>query len=118
MAGLGNGRLLPSTRATSRATFLELFFGLVYVFALTSISARAFEDLAPEPGGADGWGAVTGGAKPLLLLLALLSAWQGTAWMTSRYDPHHFWLQAIVITALVASMVMGWRSSGRTANPG
>lgn len=27
-----------------RATFLELFFDLVYVFALTRISARAFED--------------------------------------------------------------------------
>ncbi|MFG3702503.1 low temperature requirement protein A [Micromonospora sp. NPDC047620] len=101
------GRRLPSAGGTGRATFLELFFDLVYVFALTRISVRSFEDLALEPGGARGWGAVTGGAKTLLLLLALWAVWQGTSWTTSRYDPHHAWLQAVVITALVASMVMG-----------
>lgn len=90
----------------NRATFLELFFDLVFVFALTRISARAFEDLALE-GGKTGWTALTGGGKTLLLLLALWSVWQGTAWTTSRYDPYHIWLQVIVITALVGSMVMG-----------
>ncbi|MEU4643350.1 low temperature requirement protein A [Micromonospora sp. NPDC023814] len=99
------GRRLPP--AGDRPTFLELFFDLVYVFALTRISVRSFEDLALETGGARGWGAVTGGAKTLLLLLALWAVWQGTSWTTSRYDPHHAWLQAVVITALVASMVMG-----------
>ncbi|MEU0156719.1 low temperature requirement protein A [Micromonospora fulviviridis] len=90
----------------NRATFLELFFDLVFVFALTRISARAFEDLALE-GGKTGWTALTGGGKTLLLLLALGAVWQGTAWTTSRYDPYHIWLQAIVIIALVGSMVMG-----------
>ncbi|QLQ36746.1 low temperature requirement protein A [Micromonospora robiginosa] len=89
-----------------RATFLELFFDLVYVFALTRISARAFEDLALQ-GGQTYWSAVTGGGKTLLLLLALWMLWQGTAWTTSRYDPYHLWLQVIVITALVSAMVMG-----------
>ncbi|MGC4890464.1 low temperature requirement protein A [Micromonospora sp. DT227] len=89
-----------------RATFLELFFDLVYVFALTRISARAFEDLALE-GGKTTWSAVTGGGKTLLLLIALWMLWQGTAWTTSRYDPYHLWLQVIVITALVSAMVMG-----------
>ncbi|MEV0427850.1 low temperature requirement protein A [Micromonospora sp. NPDC050495] len=90
----------------NRATFLELFFDLVFVFALTRISARAFEDLALE-GGKTGWTALTGGGKTLLLFLALWSVWQGTAWTTSRYDPYHTWLQVIVIAALVGSMVMG-----------
>ncbi|MEH1053620.1 low temperature requirement protein A [Micromonospora sp. CPCC 206171] len=89
------------------ATFLELFFDLVFVFALTRISTRAFEDLALEPGGGQAWMAITGGGKTLLLLLALWGVWQGTAWTTSRYDPQHIWLQTIVMTALVASMVMG-----------
>ncbi|TCB97155.1 low temperature requirement protein A [Micromonospora zingiberis] len=101
------GRLTPVSRDPGRATFLELFFDLIFVFALTRISARAFEDLALEPGGATGWTPVTGGAKTLLLLLALWAVWQGTAWSTSRYDPYHSGLQVIVITALVCSMVMG-----------
>ncbi|MEU9826342.1 low temperature requirement protein A [Micromonospora chersina] len=90
----------------NRATFVELFFDLVFVFALTRVSARAFEDLALE-GGKTGWTALTGGGKTLLLLLALWAVWQGTAWTTSRYDPYHSWLQSIVIIALVGSMVMG-----------
>ncbi|MFC0002986.1 low temperature requirement protein A [Micromonospora siamensis] len=98
--------LLPA-ESGQRATFLELFFDLVFVFALTRIGARAFEDLAIEPGHANGWAAITGGGKTLLLLFALWAVWQGTAWTTSRYDPYHIWLQAIVITALVCSMVMG-----------
>ncbi|MGN9775908.1 low temperature requirement protein A [Micromonospora sp. H33] len=100
-------RLEPATEATGRATFLELFFDLVFVFALTRISARAFEDLALEPGGVEGWTVVTGGGKTLLVLFALWAVWQGTAWTTSRYDPHHAWVQLIVMIALVASMVMG-----------
>ncbi|MFC4144731.1 low temperature requirement protein A [Micromonospora mangrovi] len=98
--------LLPEDQG-GRATFLELFFDLVYVFALTRIGARAFEDLALEPGHASVWRALTGGGKTLILLLALWALWQGTAWTTSRYDPYHIWLQTIVITALVCSMVMG-----------
>ncbi|UFN92713.1 low temperature requirement protein A [Micromonospora aurantiaca (nom. illeg.)] len=98
--------LRSSGGGPDRATFLELFFDLVYVFALTRISARAFEDLVLE-GGQTGWSAVTGGGKTLLLLLALWAVWQGTAWTTSRYDPHHLWLQVIVITALISAMVMG-----------
>ncbi|MEO3777455.1 low temperature requirement protein A [Micromonospora sp. B11E3] len=102
----GQARLRPLTEATERATFLELFFDLVFVFALTRIAARAFEDLVLQ-GETSGWPAVTATGKTLLLLLALWSVWQGTAWMTSRYDPYHLWLQVVVITSLVTTMVMG-----------
>ncbi len=102
----GRGPLLPTT-TPARATFLELFFDLVFVFALTRISDRSFEDLALEAGGTTGWSPITGGGKTLLLLFALWAVWQGTAWTTSRYDPNHLWVQTIVLTALVASMVMG-----------
>ncbi|WFF00279.1 low temperature requirement protein A [Micromonospora sp. WMMD964] len=98
---------VPAATAPGRATFLELFFDLVYVFALTRISARAFEDLTEESGREHIWEAVTGSGKTLLLLLALWAVWQGTAWTTSRYDPYRVPLQTVVITALVCSMVMG-----------
>ncbi|WP_446212824.1 low temperature requirement protein A [Micromonospora sp. IBSANI012] len=98
---------MPTTQATGRATFLELFFDLVFAYALSRISTRAFEALTLDPGGSEGWSPVTGGGKLLLLFFALWGVWQGIAWTTSRYDPHHGWLQLIVIIALVASMVMG-----------
>ncbi|MFE9205427.1 low temperature requirement protein A [Micromonospora sp. NPDC007230] len=92
---------------STRATFLELFFDLVFVFALTRITARSFQDLALEPGGTTGFSPITGGGKTLLLLLALYTVWQGTAWTTSRYDPYRSGLQLVVVIALVGSMVMG-----------
>ncbi|MBO4210690.1 low temperature requirement protein A [Micromonospora echinofusca] len=90
-----------------RPTFLELFFDLVFVFALTRISARAFEDLALETGGAEFQRAVPGAARSFLLLLALYAVWQGTAWTTSRYNPYQPAIQVIVLIAMVGSMVMG-----------
>ncbi|WP_405431055.1 low temperature requirement protein A [Micromonospora sp. NBC_00617] len=108
---------VPAAAAPGRATFLELFFDLVYVFALTRISARAFEDLTESPARQQGWAAVTGGGKTLLLLLALWAVWQGTAWTTSRYDPYWGPLQTVVLTALVSSMVMGVAIPGRSARP-
>ncbi|MER7586540.1 low temperature requirement protein A [Micromonospora sp. NPDC127501] len=98
---------VPAAATPGRATFLELFFDLVFVFALTRISARAFEDLTEDPGRGHGWGTITGSGKTLLLLLALWAVWQGTAWTTSRYDPYRVPLQTVVITALVCSMLMG-----------
>ncbi|WP_243704924.1 low temperature requirement protein A [Micromonospora sp. KC723] len=102
-----DGKPVATTRSSQRATLLELFFDLVYIFALTRISFRAFEDLALNPHGTDGWEPIIGGGKTLLLLLALWAVWQGTAWTTSRYDPRNSWLQALVFTALASSMVMG-----------
>lgn len=109
MDSRGVGRLepLPAAAAPNRATFLELFFDLVFVFALTRISTRAFEDLSHDQDRVQGWGAVTGGGKTLLLLLALYAVWQGTAWTTSRYDPYRVPLQTVVMIALVCSLVMG-----------
>ncbi|WP_245730275.1 low temperature requirement protein A [Micromonospora pallida] len=88
-------------------TFLELFFDLVFVFALTRIVARAFEDLVVEPGGSMWSRALPGAGKTLLLLLALYALWQGTAWTTSRYDPESNAIQAVVAVALGAGLVMG-----------
>ncbi|MFB9237068.1 low temperature requirement protein A [Plantactinospora siamensis] len=100
-------RLLHKGEATRRASFLELFFDLVFVFALTRVVARAVEDLTTDRGVTDWRTIVAGGAKTALLLLALWAVWQGTAWTTSRYDPYQPVVQIIVIIALGASMVMG-----------
>ncbi|WP_244253268.1 low temperature requirement protein A [Micromonospora antibiotica] len=64
MTGGEQAAPLRRTGSAQGATFLELFFDLVYVFALTRISFRAFEDLALEPGGTTGWSPVTGASRP------------------------------------------------------
>ncbi|MFI6132825.1 low temperature requirement protein A [Micromonospora sp. NPDC051141] len=90
-----------------RAGFLELFFDLVFVFALIRIVARSFEDLAQHPGATTWQQALPPSGRTLLLLLALLGLWQSTYWTTSRYNPDSIVTQAAVATALVAALVMG-----------
>lgn len=90
-----------------RPTFLELFFDLVFVFALTRIVARIYEGLTIRPAGHELWVVSLGFCKSVLLLVALFAVWQGTAWSTSRYNPDSGIVQTVVIIALVGSMVMG-----------
>ncbi|WP_433529544.1 low temperature requirement protein A [Micromonospora sp. CA-263727] len=106
-----SGRALPGAEAThdrpGQVSFLELFFDLVFVFALTRIVARAFEDIVLEPGGSELPQALPGAGKTLLLLLALYALWQSTTWTTNRYDPNRTVIQAVVMVALGAGLVMG-----------
>ncbi|TCB90072.1 low temperature requirement protein A [Micromonospora zingiberis] len=100
-------RLLHKGEASQRASFLELFFDLVFVFALTRVVARAAEDLTGRAAIDQPAAVLVGATKVLFLLLALWSVWHGTAWTTSRYDPYQPMVQATVLIALVAGMVMG-----------
>ncbi|HEX5540441.1 MAG TPA: low temperature requirement protein A [Micromonospora sp.] len=86
------------------ATFLELFFDLAFVFALTRVAARMYGRLTMHP---DLWQVTVGAGKATLLLVALFAIWHQTAWLTSRYDPDSAAVQLVVIIALVATMVMG-----------
>ncbi|WP_406081731.1 low temperature requirement protein A [Micromonospora sp. NBC_00858] len=90
---------------THRATFLELFFDLVLVFALNRITTRAVGDFAADPGTLGVIFSDVG--KTLVLLLALWAIWHVTAWTTSRYNPRHEAIQLVVIVRLLAAMVMG-----------
>ncbi|MFU8854694.1 low temperature requirement protein A [Micromonospora sp. SL1-18] len=100
-------RLLPKGESTGRASFLELFFDLAFVFALTQVVSRGVDGLIRARGVHDFGINVVSAAKVIFLLLALWAVWQGTAWTTSRYDPYHPTVQLVVLIALVASLVMG-----------
>ena len=54
---------------------LELFFDLVFVFALTQVTARMADDLS--------WGGLLRG---LLVLAAIWWAWAAYAWLTNEVD--------------------------------
>jgi low temperature requirement protein LtrA len=76
-------------------TALELFFDLVFVFAVTQLSHRLLDHLDV--------GAVL---ETLLLLLVVWSAWVGTAWITNWFDPVRLPVRLMLVAAMLASLLM------------
>jgi low temperature requirement protein LtrA len=89
------GRAGAEAGDPQRATFLELFFDLVFVLALAQLSRGLAEDL--------GW---SGAFRTLVLLGAMWWVWSSTAWLTDRTDPQRPVIQALVIATMVGSLVM------------
>ena len=77
----------------ARATFVELFFDLVFVLAVTQLSSVLIEDLT-----------VAGAAETLFLLLAAWWAWFYTTWMTNWFDPETRPVRAILLVGMLASL--------------
>ncbi|SBT53593.1 low temperature requirement protein A [Micromonospora auratinigra] len=102
MAEQRGGGLLRMGVTSGRATFLELFFDLVFVFALTRVSQRLIRDLP-----ATGRALAAGVGKTLLLFLALWLVWTITTWLTSRYEPERTAIQVVVVGSMFGSLVMG-----------
>jgi low temperature requirement protein LtrA len=64
------------TGETQQTTPVELFFDLVYVFAITQLSHQVLDDLS-----------VAGVARAAFLLLIVWWAWIYTTWMANWFDP-------------------------------
>ena len=92
---------MRSEASFQRATFLELFLDLVFVFALTRISARVIVDFT------DGQrGVYAGLGQALLLFLALWAVWSLTVWSTSWLDPEAPIVQTVIIITMIGAMTM------------
>jgi low temperature requirement protein LtrA len=74
---------------------MELFFDLVFVFAITQLSHLLLTHL--DAGGA---------FQTALLLLALWWAWVDTAWLTNWFDPDRRPVRVMLIGAMVATLIM------------
>ncbi|MFI7604580.1 low temperature requirement protein A [Micromonospora sp. NPDC049366] len=96
-----SGRLVRGETSSERATFLELFLDLVFVFALTRISARLITDFTD-----DERHILADLGQSLLLFLALWAVWSLTVWSTSWLDPEAPVVQSIVVITVVGAMVM------------
>jgi low temperature requirement protein LtrA len=90
---------LPIIRARGegeqRATFFELFFDLVYVFAVTQLSHHLLEHLT--------W---TGAAQTTFMLVAVYWAWNYTTWMTNWFDPDTVPVRLVLVFVMLASLLM------------
>jgi low temperature requirement protein LtrA len=83
------------TGEEQRATNLELFFDLVFVFAVTQLSHLLGNHLT-----------VTGAAQTALLLLVIWWAWVYTTWMTNWFDPDSPLVRMLLIAVMLASLTM------------
>jgi low temperature requirement protein LtrA len=82
-------------RDEHRVTPLELFFDLVFVFAITQVTSL----LAHEPT----WGGVFRG---MLVLAAIWWAWTGYAWLTSTLDVDEGGVRLVMLAAMTAMLAV------------
>src|SRR4051794_26809469 len=83
--GPGKARVLP----------IELFFDLVYVFAITQLSHLLLAHLTPH-----------GVFQTILLEVAVWVAWVYTAWFTNWFDPNRRVIRSVLVAVMVASLIM------------
>ena len=79
----------------SRVTFFELFFDLVFVFAVTQLSHALAEHLDLE-----------GAIRTVLLLLAVWWAWVYTTWATNWLNPEHNSVRLMLAVLMLAGVIM------------
>jgi low temperature requirement protein LtrA len=80
----------------SRAvTPLELFFDLVYVFAISQLTHRLVAQFDPR-----------GGIETLILALSVVYAWYMTAWLSNWLSPDRRPVQALLLSIMLASLLM------------
>lgn len=95
---LGRGRtglLRERSEENSRVTPMELFFDLVYVFAITQLSHLLLEHLD-----------IHGVLQTALLMCAVWIAWIYTTWFTNWFDPNARPVRIVLVSVMVCSLIM------------
>jgi low temperature requirement protein LtrA len=87
-------RPTDSPRA-DRVTYVELFFDLVFVFALTQLSAYLYENQTP-----------IGVLEGVIMVCALWWAWVSTTWVTNWLDPAKLPVRGAVIALAFVALVL------------
>ena len=80
---------------TQPTTTVELFFDLVYVFAVTQLSHLILDDLS-----------LGGVASAVFLLLMVWWAWIYTTWMVNWFDPASPAVRGVLTGVMLASLLM------------
>jgi low temperature requirement protein LtrA len=78
-----------------RATTLELFYDLVFVFAVTQVSHLLLDDVSWE-----------GAGEAALVLLVVWWAWNYTTWVTNELDPDSPIVRLLLIGIMLATLLM------------
>lgn len=79
----------------ARVTFEELFFDLVYVFAVTQLSHELLHHLNP-----------TGLMETLILWFAVWLGWQYTCWVTNWFDPETPRIRGLLFATMLPALAL------------
>jgi low temperature requirement protein LtrA len=79
----------------SRVTFVELFFDLVFVFAVTQLSHAFLDHLT-----------VLGAFETALLMMAVWWVWIYTSWVTNWLDPERTPVRLMLFVLMLAGLVL------------
>src|SRR3954452_23244802 len=85
---------IPRGDGEERVTNLELFFDLVFVFAITQVTAL----MSKEPT----WAGV---GKGMLVLAALWFAWASYAWLTNTINPEEGGVRLAIFATMAALLI-------------
>ncbi|GIH18396.1 low temperature requirement protein A [Rugosimonospora africana] len=88
-------RVLRQATDPRRASYLELFFDLAFIFALMRLSRHLLADLS-----------VAGAARTFLLLAALWAVWVTTAWSANWYDTGNRVTREFLIAVMFGGLLM------------
>src|SRR4051794_17831231 len=78
-----------------RTTALELFYDLVFVFAVTQVSHLLLRHLTWE-----------GAGQAALVLLVVWWSWNYTTWVTNELDPESILVRGLLIALMLATLLM------------
>jgi low temperature requirement protein LtrA len=81
--------------AGSRVTFIELFFDLVFVFAITQLSHTLLADMS-----------AAGVARTAVLFVSVWWVWIDTSWVTNWLDPARAPVRVMLFLLMLAGIVM------------
>ncbi|MGW5667100.1 low temperature requirement protein A [Micromonospora sp. NPDC003776] len=87
--------LLRNHAEPQRATYVELFFDVILVFALTRLSHTLYTNLT--------W---LGALHTVILLAAFWWVWIFTAWTTDRLNPAQPPIQLVIIPIMLGTLIM------------
>jgi low temperature requirement protein LtrA len=103
----GHSLLRHHEGGRAQVTNLELFFDLVYVFAITQISHFLLHNLS-----------LAGFIEATMLFLAVWWAWMFTIWAANWADPERVPIRVLLISVMLLSMVMAIALPGAFAGTG
>jgi len=79
----------------ARVTYEEIFFDLIYAFAITQLSHFLLGSLT-----------LLGALQSLTLWFAVWLGWQYTCWVTNWFDPESLQIRLLLFTIMVLGLVM------------